>query len=343
MRRTALLALVALAAVPAAWGQVAAPALLPARPGVTDPTASTDPGIVPINPALLAFPAQTKAALGVLRSERNREPFLYGGPPLPPGTTITVPSESFRYEGSYAGAAFHGAGYGMAVEALVVNSVEGSERLDSRNGGLGAALLLGGDLAAGAGYREQTGEDNNTRSRGTGYSAGLSLRMWERLYVGALAGQERLANRATDDTGWNLDGSRTFYGGGIGYLGEGPVRMHMELWAAFLGGVKDNKNNAEIGPAAAQAVIAEARIHHLLLGYNGQLASGSLENASAKASLEVESHELTAGVAEENGFALLFHYGWARNQFDYTFKQSTTTSKLKSTTRTQALTLVWQY
>lgn len=329
MRRTALLVLAALAA-PAAWAQVAAPSLLPMTLGTTG-LGGGDPGFVPVNPALLAWPSPSQAGLGVLRSQVD-QPEVEGGSPASRSQT----------EGSYGGAHISGGRGGFAAEVLQARNISGNAKDDHDKAAVGAGIRFGGVVALGASYHEDHSKTDNADQSRTGAGAGASLRLWENWYAGAAGGSDQISQRAVTSQGVHIEDHSTSFAYGVGYRNEGTWQVHVEGWAATLGAVKDENGRETLG-GDIQSAIAEVRYGVLVAGLTLTRSQVDFTGSTFTVQAASQGEELTAGVAERGQFALLLHYGRGAATLRFKALSSGFTLDIENFSTLRALSLVWQY
>lgn len=330
MRRTALLVLAALAAAPATWAQVAAPSLLPVTLGTTG-LGGGDPGFVPVNPALLAWPSPSQAGWGVLRSQVD-QPKVEGG----------FPASRSQSEGSYGGVHISGGRGGFAAEVLNLRKVSGDTKDDHDKAAVGAGIQFGGVVALGASYHDDRSKAENTDQSRTGAGAGVSLRLWEHWYAGAAGGSDRISQRAATSEGVRIEDHSTSFAYGVGYRNEGSWQVHVEGWAATLGAVKDENGRETLG-GDIQSTIAEVRYGVLVAGLTLTRAQVDFTGSMFTVQASSQGEELTAGVAERGQFALLLHYGRGAANLRFKALGSGTTLDVRNFSTLRALSVVWQY
>ncbi|HEX7926205.1 MAG TPA: autotransporter domain-containing protein [bacterium] len=337
MRRLALLALVGMLLPLAVWGQVAAPSLVPASPGVADPTLTKDPTLVPTNPATLGWPQATRLAAGIVRADRQQPSSnIKDGA----GDTIVKnPAISTQYEGSYAGGVYRGERYGIAAETLTIRDTGSPDApLDDFRHNAAFGYALSDRFAVGTGASFDSDRQDNNHKRTTGISAGASMRLGERWYVGGVVGHESSEQHAINASGSDGNATSTILVAGVGYVTEGSLRMHIE---AAAGTIQITGDSQQAVSAQLQTVSVEALYKSWVFGLGFLAAHGSFKADAGANDLTWTSGEATVGVVPEHGFGVLYHYGFGAARAKLTFDPFT--SQVDTLAKTHSLTVVWQY
>jgi hypothetical protein len=135
----------------------------------------------------------------------------------------------------------------------------------------------------------------------------------------------------------NWSSGRSVSGAGVGYVNDGPWRLHVEASMLQLGdvGKVGSTGSQRITSDTTQTTVLEGGWDVWVLGLNSSHRVQENEGSDGSSSLTMNGNEFTVGIVPEKGLSLLFHYG----STELNVKEVSNTIKVITTSR--ALSMIW--
>ncbi len=277
-----------------AWGQVAAPPLIP--------------GFVPANPAVIQWETSSRIGAAVIDAESETN------------DTSTSTVTSGEFSGNLAGLLLSGDAVSFAAEGTKGDGSASNtfDAIDLTQYKIAGAFQIGEGLSLGAGQHvtEVTFEgifppvgtvilELETDLK----VGGISLRLGEIVFLGAAAGTEKLRQIATVPSfpAFNSDNEldRNVRGIGVGLFDDKGVRWHLEFYVIGREFAEDVSSGLFIEKSEEKSWILEVNAGGYLLGFRSTTLEKTDETVSPAVVFEEEQQEVSLGWVPEQGLSVV--------------------------------------
>jgi hypothetical protein len=265
-----------------AWGQFAAPSIVPSS-------------FTADNPAVVKWGSPSAIGLGGGTQKFTTDP----------------KTQDVNYTEGNAGLRLVGEtlALGLAAQHVADTTAGISDTIDY--GAVDIGLQTGNSLAWGLGYNSAKEVQNHTTIQFSQPTFGISIRLAELWFIGAVGGQETV--KFTDTTGLftNFQVQRNTFGGGVGFRRGGTVNVHMEVFG--LSKAKSDTDNGAFAPAeTTTGGTVEFTFWSFLIG-------ASTRHTDIKSGGQFTSTDVTTadiGYAPRQGLAITLHGEMDKDKLD---------------------------
>jgi hypothetical protein len=338
MRTILICLLIVAAGALQAFGQVAAPSLLPGTARVIDPeqfnalavpvldrSTPTSLTFLPENPAAMQWSLASELGLGAIHATGH-----YDDGVTPGNIDFNGEFAGLRWARHYVslgaqGMTWHGGSQATANDKQTLFGYAGAFQLFDTIA-LGASSEQSRqafDFTIGAGTKDELHLKHNL--------AGTSIRLGSSIYLGYTAGTENFDLRNLTTPANNTTMKRNVKAYGIAYRGNGPNPWHLEVFRSNRDFVTDGANY--VNKEQETVGVLEARFGRLIAGLQSRHDEATRAPISTAFKETINSHQLTLAWITQGNWTWTAHL--ERNTFDggdilagYAFHRTTNATAL---------------